>query len=1121
MLPGLLGYAIAAPSVVLSPAAFVVDGVDGFEELDGPKGITVATIGSSTYALVSAYDDDGVQIIDITDPFDPSPVAAMTDGEGGFELAGARHITTAAIGPSTYAFVSSSDGGVQIIDITTPSSPTPAAFMSSALGTTFYDPRDLVTFAIGPSTYALVAGNTIDIQIINITDPFNPNFVTAANHHAGIDFFDGVRGLDTAVIGSSTYALVAEHGGDAFRIINITDPSHPSPVATVHDSQDVKLDGATAVTAVTIGSSTYALVAAQSDNAIQIINITDPSHPSPVAFAQDGIGGFDRLDYPEGITTATIGSSTYAFVAAFLDGIQIIDITDPSDPIPAASVVNFDPRFGNFALPEDIAVATIDSKIYVVAASYFSDGVPIINVAFVSGPLLTSASLDEGTGILRVEFSSAVDVTPASMVDLSGLVIRDSGQSVTLTGATLNTVADSAVISIEMTEDQRRLVAALASPLLDISGAAVTDTSGNPIESTSGNAITVYNTNEVPTAASIERSSPAAEITSERSLVFEVTFSENVTGVDLADFVLSPDSTMEPTRFTQTRDVSLPIPDRGAAISDTIAVADSGDISSVSIGVDITHTKIGNLRVDLLAPDGTVVNLHKRTGGNSDNINQTYEPAFDGAGLAGDWVLRVRDMTDQDIGTLNGWTLTIEYEENIDAVVGLTGSGSQYLVSVLALRDGTYNLDIVSDSGIVDMAGSPLNGTEPAGSDHSYVVETGPPEVVSIERSGQIIHPTGYQSLVFGVNFSEPVRGVDAADFVLSPDDGRALGNFTQTMTPSLPIPDNSAAVFDAVAIDSSGAVRSVSVDVDISHTYISDLSVALIAPDGTIALLHDRAGGSLSDINQTYAPNLAGISLNGNWTLRMNDAGPADTGTLNEWTLSIEYDEADNTLTGSGSRYLVTVPAAQNGTYNLDVVPNSGISDLAGNPLSGDDPPVDQSFQVAITNLAPVTVDAGSDQAVMGGQTVALNGTATAINGDPLTYSWTHDSALAIQFANSTSPSTTFTAPLVSSNTTLTLTLTAGDGTATASDSVNILIIPTQNTHPVLDAIPEQAVDEMSTLAFVASATDEDRPPDTLTYGLEDPPTGASIDPATGAFTWRPAEDQNGIHTVTVTVSD
>ena len=627
--------------------------------------------------------------------------------------------------------------------------------------------------------------------------------------------------------------------------------------------------------------------------------------------------------------------------------------------------------------------------------------------------------------------------------------------------------------------------------------------------------------NIAPIITSIERFDPESEVTSSQSLLFRANFNYPVTGVDLDDFMLSPDSTMESKQFTQTREVLLPIPDEGAAIYDTIAVADSGDILSVSVDVDITHTHIGNLMVDLLAPDGTIVNLHERTGGGSDDINQTYEPAFDGAGLAGDWVLRVRDMSDQEIGTLNEWTLTIEYKESIDAVVGLTGSGSQYFVSVLALRDGTYNLDIVSDSGIIYVAGNPLNGTDLADSDHSYVVETGSPEVVSIKRSDQIIRPANYHSLVFGVNFSEPVRGVDAADFVLSPDDGRALRNFTQTMTPSLPIPDNGAAVFDAVTISSSGTVRSVSVDVDISHTYISDLSVALIAPDGTIALLHNRAGANSHDIHQTYTPNLADISLKGNWTLRMNDAGPADTGTLNEWTLSIKYDEADSTLTGSGSRYLVTVPAAQSGTYNLDIVPNNGISDLAGNPLAGDDPPVDQSFQVEITDYVPITVDAGLDQTVMGGQMVALNGTAAAIDGDPLTYLWTHNSTLAIQFTNSTSPSTTFTAPYVSSNTTLTLTLTADDGTAEVSDSVDILIMSTQNVHPVLDVIQEQAVDEMSTLIFVARATDEDLPSDTLTYGLEDPPAGASMDPATGAFTWTPTEDQNGIRTVTVTVSD
>ena len=627
--------------------------------------------------------------------------------------------------------------------------------------------------------------------------------------------------------------------------------------------------------------------------------------------------------------------------------------------------------------------------------------------------------------------------------------------------------------------------------------------------------------NVAPTITSIERFDPESEVTVSQSLLFMVNFSKPVVGVNPDDFVLSSDSTMESKRFTQTRDVSLPIPDKGAAISDTITISDPGDTSSVSIGVNITHTRIGDLKVDLLAPDGTVVNLHKRTGGNSENINRTYERVFDGTGIAGDWVLRVRDRANQDIGTLNGWTLAIEYDENIDAVVGLTGSGLQYFVNVLALRDGTYNLDVVPDSGIVDMAGNPLNGTEPSHSDHSYVVETGPPEVLSIERSDRIVRSADYPSIVFGINFSEPVRGVDAGDFVLSPDNDRTLENFRQTMTPSLPIPDNGAAVSDAVTIDSSGTVRSVSVNVDISHIYISDLSVALIAPDGTIALLHNRDGGTLIDIDKTYAPNLAGIGLKGDWILRMNDAGLGDVGTLNEWTLSIEYDEADSTLTGSGSRYFVSVPVVQSGTYNLDIVSNNGISDLAGNLLSSDDPPVDQSFQVEITDYVPMTVDAGLDQIVMGGQMVALNGTAAAIDGDPLTYSWTHNSTLAIQFTNSTSPSTTFTAPYVSSNTTLTLTLTADDGTAEVSDSVDILIMPTPNVHPVLDVIQEQAVDEMSTLIFVARATDEDLPSDTLTYGLEDPPAGASMDPATGAFTWTPTEDQNGIHTVTVTVSD
>ena len=43
------------------------DGVNGFTELDGARGVATFTIGSSTYAIVTSYNEIGVQIIEISD----------------------------------------------------------------------------------------------------------------------------------------------------------------------------------------------------------------------------------------------------------------------------------------------------------------------------------------------------------------------------------------------------------------------------------------------------------------------------------------------------------------------------------------------------------------------------------------------------------------------------------------------------------------------------------------------------------------------------------------------------------------------------------------------------------------------------------------------------------------------------------------------------------------------------------------------------------------------------------------------------------------------------------------------------------------------------------------------
>ena len=83
-------------------------------------------------------------------------------------------------------------------------------------------------------------------------------------------------------------------------------------------------------------------------------------------------------------------------------------------------------------------------------------------------------------------------------------------------------------------------------------------------------------------------------------------------------------------------------------------------------------------------------------------------------------------------------------------------------------------------------------------------------------------------------------------------------------------------------------ASATATVEVHIVHTYIGDLIVSLIAPDGSTYPLHNRTGGSTDDIHQTYTTNLSPEPADGTWKLRVQDAAGADIGRIDSWTLSL-----------------------------------------------------------------------------------------------------------------------------------------------------------------------------------------------------------------------------------------
>ncbi len=117
---------------------------------------------------------------------------------------------------------------------------------------------------------------------------------------------------------------------------------------------------------------------------------------------------------------------------------------------------------------------------------------------------------------------------------------------------------------------------------------------------------------------------------------------------------------------------------------------------------------------------------------------------------------------------------------------------------------------------------------------------------------------------------------------------GSTGGTQTYTNTTDYTIADN-ATVNSPITVSgrTGSASATTPVAVNIVHTYKGDLKVDLVAPDGSVYVLHNRAGGSADNIVQTFTVNLSSEALNGTWNLRVNDNAANDTGYINSWSIT------------------------------------------------------------------------------------------------------------------------------------------------------------------------------------------------------------------------------------------
>ncbi|MCB1553618.1 MAG: S8 family serine peptidase [Xanthomonadales bacterium] len=230
-----------------------------------------------------------------------------------------------------------------------------------------------------------------------------------------------------------------------------------------------------------------------------------------------------------------------------------------------------------------------------------------------------------------------------------------SGMSLTgsYTTSTADTTPPSTVAGLSAT--------AASSTQVNLSWSAATDSGGSglagyKIERCTGSTCTSYAQIATTTSTSYSNTGLAASTTYRYRVRAYDGAGNNGSYSSVVNATTQAASTQ-----TYTNNTDYNIPDNNTTgVTSTITVSGrTGNApSNTQVAVNIVHPYIGDLIVDLLAPDGSVYTLHNRTGGSADNIVTTYTVNLSTEALNGSWRLRARDRAASDVGYINSWSIT-------------------------------------------------------------------------------------------------------------------------------------------------------------------------------------------------------------------------------------------------------------------------------------------------------------------------------------------------------------------------------------------------------------------------------------------------------------------------------
>ena len=306
----------------------------------------VAVAGDYAYLLYYTGKKAGVRVVDISNPAAPKKVGDYVDY---FPLASDIKVVEKSVGNSkhVYAYLATNyNGGLWVLDLSNPAQPArldntmrPMAWGLAVTGNTLFiaaesglhvadisDPAHVseVGFysALGSALGVAIAGDMAfvavyfrwDLVAVDISDPARPV-------PAGIYRSLGVV-KDVAIVGTKTYVANGK-----LELVDWADPAHPQRTGLYSPSPYGLIYGVAVA-----GDYAYVSVGEQSEDLLQVLNVSDPAVPILVNTYKSPA----KAQYV--IDPAIVIAKNIAYFTGG-DELHILDLSNPARPVEIGSYV--------------------------------------------------------------------------------------------------------------------------------------------------------------------------------------------------------------------------------------------------------------------------------------------------------------------------------------------------------------------------------------------------------------------------------------------------------------------------------------------------------------------------------------------------------------------------------------------------------------------------------------------------------------------------------------------------------------------------------------------------------------------------------------------------------------